>query len=120
MTGFTQMFSMGGDGDEPDADVEPAQPRWFGPPADELGVVLPLSTVLARSDRAVVALSHAIVYSSGTTFDFLAIARRLKPSEANRVFHEQHMFGEEELPDALLRIGFEQADGTRVSNLGGW
>jgi len=30
------------------------------------------------------------------------------------------MFEDEELPDALLRIGLELADGHRVSNLGGW
>ena len=30
------------------------------------------------------------------------------------------MFEEEDLPDALLRVGFEFADGNRVSNLGGW
>jgi hypothetical protein len=30
------------------------------------------------------------------------------------------MFEKNDLPDALLRIGFELADGSRVSNLGGW
>ena len=119
VSGFTEMFSFGED-DEPESREEPKRPRWFGPPEDELGVVLPQGIVLAHSDRAVVALSHASVYSTGVAFDFLALARGLARSEANRVFHEQHMFEEEDLPDALLRVGFEFADGNRVSNLGGW
>lgn len=76
--------------------------------------------MIARSDRAVVALSHAVVFSRGTAFELLALARGLARSEANRIFHEQHMVEDEEgLPDSLLRIGFELADGARVSNLGG-
>jgi hypothetical protein len=120
MSGFTEMFSFSGEDGESESPEERTRPRWFGPPKDELGAVLPQGTVLARSDRAVVALSHAVVYSTGVAFNLLAIARGLSRSEANRVFHEQHMFEEEDLPDALLRIGFELADGGRVSNLGGW
>jgi hypothetical protein len=118
MSGFMQMFSYEGDDDE--SAEEPRRPDWFGPPEDELGVVVPQGVVLARSERAVIALSHAVVYSTGSAFEFFAVARGLARSEANRVFHEQHMFEDEELPDALLRIGFELADGGRASNLGGW
>jgi hypothetical protein len=114
-----QMFRMGDDDDE-SLPEEQKRPRWFGPPEEELGVVIPQSIVLARSERAVVALSHALVYSMGVAFDFVAQARGLARTEANRVLHEQHMFEEKDLPDALLRIGFELADGSRVSNLGGW
>jgi hypothetical protein len=120
MSGFTEMFSFSSEDDESGSPEEPTRPRWFGPPDDELGSVLPQGTLLARSDRAVIALSHAVVYSTGVAFNFLAIARGLARSEANRVFHEQHMFEEEDLPDSLLRIGLELADGGRVSNLGGW
>lgn len=95
------------------------RPLWFGPPEQELGVVVPQGVVLGRSDRAVVALSHAVAYSTGVAFDFLAAARDLSRSEANRVFHEQHLSDEEELPNTFLRIGFELADGGRVSNLSG-
>jgi hypothetical protein len=118
MSVFTQMFPLRDDDDEPPE--EPRSPRWFGPPDDELGVVLPEAVVLAHSGRGVVALSHAVAYSTGVSFEFVARARRLSQAEANRVFHEQHMFEEKDLPDALLRIGLELADGSRVSNLGGW
>src|SRR5579884_2897856 len=106
MSGFIEMFSFG-DGDDEAAPDEPKRPAWFGAPDDELGAVVPYGLVLARSDKAVVALSHAVVYSTGVHFDFVAVARGLARSEANRVFHEQHGFDEDELPDALLRIGFE-------------
>jgi hypothetical protein len=118
VTGFIEMFGFAED-DEPESQ-EPKTPRWFGPPEGELGVVLPQGIVLASSDRGVIALSHASVYSTGVAFDFIAVARGLARSEAKRVFHEQHMFEEDDLPDALLRFGFEFADGSRVSNLGGW
>lgn len=114
---FSRMFSQW-TGD--DAEAEPAwvPPEWFGPPADELGVSVPLSLVLARSDRAAVALRSATAYSTGVLFDLVAVARGLPEREANRLFQEQHLAGEEEPSDAMLRIGFELPDGTRVSNLG--
>lgn len=116
---FVEVFGFGGDDDDANSQEEPTRPRWFGPPDDELGAVLSQGIVLARSERAVVALSHVVVYSTGAAFDFLAVARGLARSDANRVFHEQHMFEEEDLPESLLRIGLELADGGRVSNLGG-
>ncbi len=118
MGGFIETFGFADD-DESRPPEEPTRPQWFGPPEEELGVVIPQNVVLGQSDRAVVALSHAVAYSTGVAFDFLAVARGLTRSQANRVFHEQHMFEEEEIPDSLLRIGFELADGVRVSNLGG-
>jgi len=120
VSSFTQLFGFGGDDDEPASPEEPTRPTWFDPPEDELGAVVPLSLVLASSRRGVVALSHAVAYSTGVAFEFLAEARGLTGSEANRVFHEQHIFEEADPPEALLRIGFELSDGRRVSNLGGW
>ena len=118
MGGFVQIFSQGrGSGDsEPLQDFTP--PPWFGPPDDELGECIPLSIVAARSDKALVAIRHATAYTTGVTFDLLAVARGLRERDTNRLFHEQHLIGdEEEPPDAFLRIGFELADGARVSNL---
>jgi hypothetical protein len=107
------MFQFGDDEGESPPE-EPKPPRWFGPPENELGVVLPQSIVLAHAERGVVALSHAVVYSTGVAFEFVAEARGLARSDANRVFHEQHMLEEQEdLSEALLRIGFELANGSR-------
>ena len=117
---FTQVFGFSQDDDDADSPPEPQRPTWFGPPEHELGITIPLDSVIAQSESGVVAISHAVVYSTGVAFDFVARARGLSQSQANRLFQEQHMFEEEDLPDSLLRIGFEFADDRRASNLGGW
>lgn len=122
MSNFIQMFSFDEeDGEDEGAEQEPRRmPLWFGPPEDELGAVVPLGLVAARSESGVVALSHATVYSTGLTLDIIAMARGLSESQSNRLFHEQHLFEEDQEPPAgFLRIGLELPDGNRVSNLGG-
>jgi hypothetical protein len=115
---FTEMFGFAaGESEQPG---EPDRPPWLGQPDDELGVAIPQGIVLARSERGAIGLSHAIAHPSGVLFEFLAHARGLSHAEANRLFHEQHMFEDEELPDGLLRLGMELPNGARVSNLGGW
>ena len=116
------MFSFDdGDGHDEDPEREqPLRPQWFGPPEDELGAVVPLGLVVGRSDNGLVALQHATVYSTGLSFDVIAAARGLTDAQSSRLFHEQHLFEEdEEPPPGFLRIGLELPDGARVSNLGG-
>jgi hypothetical protein len=116
---FVDVFGL------PDDDAPGAQrwqsPSWFGAPDGELGVCVPVGAVIGRSDAGVVAISHAITYSTGISFELIARARGLKRSESQRVFHEQHLSPTdgEELSSAFLRVGVELADGTRLSNLGG-
>ena len=100
--------------------VEYERPVWIGPPEDELGAAVPLGQIVGRSDRGVVAISHALVYSSGLSFDLQAQVEGLRPDQSNLVFHEQHHGGvnPEELSDGFLRFGVELPDGARVSNLG--
>jgi hypothetical protein len=114
---FSQIFSFRQDDEEPAS--EPQRSIWLGPPEHELGRAVPVGRVIARSETGVVAISHAVAYSTGIAFDFVAQARGLSHSQANLLFHEQHMFEGEELPDGLLRIGFELSDGRHVSNLEG-
>ena len=115
---FTEVFGFA-EG-EPERPGEPLRPPWLGPPDDELGVAIPQGIVLARSERGAIGLSHAIAHPSGVLFEFLAHARGLTHAQANMLFHEQHMFEDEELPKGLLRLGMELPGGARVSNLGGW
>lgn len=117
---FIRMFAVGPGDDTPDDGIQEfEQPAWLGPPAAELGVCVPLSVVIGRSDRAVVAVTHATAFSTGLTFAFVAAARGLREPESSRLFHEQRLFGGDEgPPDGFLRIGIELADGARVSNLG--
>jgi hypothetical protein len=112
------MFAYG-PGEEGDPEPTWTPPEWFGPPEAELGVTVPLSRVVARSDRSVIALRSATAYSSGAVFDLVALGRGLSRRDANRLFHEQHLTGAEDEPtDAFLRVGFELSDGGRISNLG--
>lgn len=119
MTNFVRMFSIGTSEERPERPDSYEQPAWAGPPDGELGAWVPLSIVVGRSSRAVVALKHGTAYSTGVTFEFVAAARGLREIETNRLFHEQHLFNAEEgPPDGFLRIGIELADGAHVSNLG--
>lgn len=115
---FTEVFGFA-EG-EPERPGEPLRPPWLGPPDDELGVAIPQGIVLARSEHGAIGLSHAIAHPSGVLFQFLAYARGLTHAQANRLFHEQHRFEDEELPDGVLRLGMELPGGARVSNLSGW
>ena len=118
---FVDLF-----GDDLDAEPPPEPPEaherpiWLGPPEGELGIAVPLALVLARSDRAVVALSHALAYSTGVSLQLVAHVEGLERRRAHLLFHEQHggQFDDDELPDGFLRLGVELPDGRRASNLG--
>jgi hypothetical protein len=114
---FQQIFSSGPEGDDPEQEKF-TPPPWFGPSEDELGECVPLSFVVGRSDKGVVAIEHATAYSTGVELAFRAAGRGLGERESQRLLHQQHYFGDEEISDELLRIGVELADGSRASNLG--
>jgi hypothetical protein len=117
--GFIEMFSAGRSDDAEETN-EWVSPAWFGPPEDELPACVSLALVLARSENAVAALSHALVYSTGIGIELIVQARGLPERDAQRLFHEQHMPPTEDDPSpAYLRVGIEFSDGTRASNLGG-
>lgn len=99
-----------------ESEEQSVQPPWSGPPEAELGVCLPFSIVIGRSENAVIALRHATAYSTGVEFQLLALARGLQDRDARALMHEQHFDGGE-LPDGFLRVGLELADYSRVSNL---
>lgn len=119
---FVDLFVDDTAPEEPEPPVVPHErPVWLGPPTEELGAAVPVGLVLARSERGVVAVSHALVYSTGVSFELVAQVSGLTPSESSRVFHEQHQgrLGDDDLPDGFVRFGIELPDGRRVSNLGG-
>jgi hypothetical protein len=67
-----------------------------------------------------VAISHALVYSSGLTFDLIAQVEGIKPRELHGFFHAQHLdtTDPDEFSDELIRLGVEYPDGARGSKLG--
>jgi hypothetical protein len=116
---FVDVFSVPGEPDPERPEVF-TRPEWMGPPENELGVAVPLGLILGRSENGAIGLSHALVHSTGVSFELQAVARGLRAGDANRLFHEQHLVDPaEELPDGFLRFGVELPGGARASNLGG-
>ncbi len=124
---FVDLFSddAGDEEPEPTFPVEHRRPEWLGPPEGELGVAVPVGSVLARSDRGVVAVSHALAYSTGISFELVAHVAGLRPGRSDQFFHAQHIAHRgrrsdaDDLPEEFLRVGVELADGARASNLTG-
>ncbi len=116
---FGDLFPVDPPEPEPEPAIQHEQPEWFGPPSGELPVAVPLGVVLGRSPRGVVALSHALVHSTGVQFQVVAHVDGLRAGESNMIFHEQHAgrMGLPEPPRGFLRFGIELPDGARVSNL---
>ena len=120
MSGFSDRFVISSQTNARSRDAEVTQPAWFGPPDDELGVVVPQAVVVGRSQTGVVALRYATAFSTGILLDLVAAARGLKESRAQALFHEQHFADAEEgLPDGFLRVGVEYPGGRQASNLSG-
>lgn len=121
MSGFVDRFVIASSrADATPQEDEITAPTWFGPPQDELGVVVPQSLVVGRSTNGVIALRYVTAFSKGLLLDLLAGARDLKESRAQALFHEQHAVDAEEgLPAGFLRVGVEYPDGRQASNLAG-
>ena len=119
MSGFVDRFAIASSRAETATrEEEVTVPAWFGPPQDELGVVVPQSLVVGRSTNGVVALRYVTAFSRGLLLDLMAGARGLKESRAQALFHEQHAVDlEEGLPAGFLRVGVEYPDGRQASNL---
>jgi hypothetical protein len=116
---FSDVFGTPPREDPPER-TEFRAPEWFGSPDGELGAYVPLGLVIARSDQGVVAISHAIGFSTGIGFELVAQARGLREQDTQRLFHEQHLpFDPDEPAAGFLRVGLERPDGARLSNLGG-
>lgn len=114
------MHFFPADAEPPDAlEAEQLQPPWWGPPEDDLPVLLPATEILARTEHVCVALIGAFVHREGVE---LRIERRLRRGELPRAewrdllgrFAEHGMFGEPEDPAARLRFGLVLSDGRRV------
>lgn len=97
------------------------QPDWLGPPENELGVPVALRVLLARTEKVAVALLDVVGFTSGLEF---ALEVRLREhdelSDPFGMRLQQSLRGGSELPDDVLRFGFELSDGRRVTNLAGF
>lgn len=117
---FVERFGLPEPIEVPERHPEPVRPAWFGPSAQELGVAVNLGAIVGRSGQGVVALSHAVVHSTGLRLRVVAQVRGVDRPTVQRIMREDYPFEPGGEPtETFLRLGLELPDGTRVSNLGG-
>ncbi|TYB60621.1 hypothetical protein FXF51_30860 [Nonomuraea sp. PA05] len=106
------------------ADIE--LPAWLGPPVTEMGTLLPMERLLARSDNVVLNLAFVRAYRAGCSFQ-VEIAFRQGDLHGGD-FLELHMMAMyatprftlragEPLPDRLLRWGVRFSNGTKLTSI---
>jgi hypothetical protein len=115
--------------DPPPSPPEPERfrpPEWFGPPDNVLGVAVPLRLQLARTERAVVAITGCDAYPHGAVIDVSLRLRpgSLSPDERRSVMHGGpfHLLGPHvgaDLPPELVRLGVLFRDGRKATSLDG-
>jgi hypothetical protein len=104
----------------------PPTPPWFGAPRGMLPGVVALELVLARTERAAVCVSRIDAYPTGFEFVLRAVAApgqrddMLDPMLFGPARHRARGRGGTGLPDDMLRIGVEFADGAKATNTGGY
>jgi len=105
--------------DESARPVEPPprqrRPRWVAPPENELGSVVPISLVLARTDELALVLSFVVAYSTGFA---LRLGLRLHPDAAIDPRSFMPLHGRPWSGEEPLRFGVEFSDGLKATNLG--
>jgi len=113
---------------------QPAPKPWFGAPSNELGVGVPLSLLLARTETVAVAIVGATAFSTGIQLRFATRRRpQLRTVDEGFDFFDddpfeghpfgrfrQRMRGRGELPDELLRFGVQFSDGRKATTVGGF
>jgi len=86
----------------------PLQPAWLGPPENEIGVAVALRLLLARTEKVAVALTNAAAFSTGIEFSLeTRLRERDELSDPFGMRGRQHVRGGGDLPDEVLRFGFE-------------
>jgi hypothetical protein len=94
------------------------EPAWQGPPENVLGGVAALELLLARSEKAVVVIDSATAYPTGVEFTVEVRWRGESPDWIWRGLSPgPHKSWSGELPDELLRLGVQFADGSKATTL---
>lgn len=108
---------------EPEAERPRRQPQppWIEPPRGVLPGAVPLEVVLARTDRAAVAVTKIGAYPEGFDFEVLVLVNEGEDElDPNVIGHPYRRgAGRRDEEREMLRFGIEFADGSRVTNLPG-
>ena len=93
-------------GKPPVRDGPPPQPRWGGPPDDEVGVAVGARMVLASQPRLFIAVTDCVAYSNGFTFGLAVRSKdEIPPEKMGFGAHREH--GDE----AGLQVTIRFSDG---------
>jgi hypothetical protein len=113
--------------ERPEPEFEIPEPKpWWRAPSNELGVLVPLRVVLARTNQIAVAVVGVTAYTTGFSLT-LALRSRSRRGEEGfdpRMFELPFGHGAmqrplgSELPPELLRFGIQFADGRKATTLG--
>lgn len=86
--------------------------------------VVPLELVIARTSSIAVAITRLDAYPTGFGLDLITMAN-LSDGDLDPMLFESHRFSRRrgaattgEIPDEMLRFGFEFADGRKATNIG--
>lgn len=109
---------------EPGGRAELELPSWVDPPAAEIGTVMPLGLVVARSANAVVVLPAVRAYSTGCLL-LVDVASRQESLSAEDwwdlsragMWPFPFMFRGGPLPSRLMRFGVRYPDGTKATTV---
>ena len=103
----------------PEPPEEHRQPAWIGPPENELGVAVPVRSVLFRSDQLAVALIGVVAYSTGIELEVVIRRRQTAEEPDPMLFHMRSRHNRHgELAPEVFRFGVEYPDGRKATNLG--
>lgn len=100
--------------------VEPAPHEdWMGPPRAVVPAIMPIERIVAKTEEVAVYLSGFTVYPAGFEFTIYAVAQD-EWSELDPFGIEHHFQarGRGAIPPETLRLGFQFADGSKVTNTG--
>jgi hypothetical protein len=99
--------------------AEPPHEDWMGPPHAVIPAVVPVERIVARTEEVVVYLSGFWVFPAGFETQIRVVARD-EESELDPFSYDYEDLAVErgEIPPGQLRIGFEFADGSKVTNTG--
>jgi hypothetical protein len=102
----------------PKVEVEEA-PRedWMGPPRRVVPAVVPVERVVARTDEVGIYLGCFSVYPAGFEFEIFVTAKD-ESTDLDPLQFAHHYRAQDtgEIPSGQLRLGFQFADGTKVTN----
>jgi hypothetical protein len=99
----------------------PVHPPWVQAPRGVIPGAVPLELVLARSERAAVAVTKLGAYPDGFDFEVLVLVSdgedELDPNVIGHPYRPGR--GRRDEQHEMLRFGIEFADGSRVTNIPG-